>query len=43
MEWDSAAAHAIFRETGREILDWECEQPLTYNKVSLNNPHFIAY
>lgn len=42
MEWDIAAGHAIFNSVGGEILDFTTFTPLTYNKKSLENPHFIA-
>ena len=41
MEWDTAAAHAILRELGREVVDSEGNS-LIYNKESLLNPYFSA-
>jgi 3'(2'), 5'-bisphosphate nucleotidase len=41
-EWDTAAAHAVLRAAGGEIVD-EFLKPLTYNqKESILNPSFIA-
>ena len=41
-EWDTAAAHAIVRAAGGEILDLDF-RPLRYNtKESLLNPEFVA-
>lgn len=43
MEWDIAAGHAIMKSIGGEVICPETEKPLTYNKESLYNPHFIVY
>jgi len=41
-EWDTAAAHAVLRAAGGEVLTFD-GQPLRYNtKDSLLNPEFIA-
>jgi len=41
-EWDTAAAHAVLRAAGGEIIDTGF-RPLRYNqRDSLLNPHFIA-
>ncbi|MDG1334281.1 MAG: inositol monophosphatase family protein [Crocinitomicaceae bacterium] len=42
MEWDIAAGHAILNALGGTIIDAYSNEPLTYNKESLYNPHFIA-
>ncbi len=42
MEWDTAAAHAIVNEAGRQVLNRETGEPLTYNKENLLNPWFIV-
>lgn len=42
MEWDIAAGHAILNELGGTIVNAHTGEPLTYNKESLFNPHFIA-
>ncbi|RME18990.1 MAG: 3'(2'),5'-bisphosphate nucleotidase [Bacteroidetes bacterium] len=43
MEWDTAAAHAVLKESGGNILDVRYVQPLKYNKKNFENPDFIAY
>lgn len=43
MEWDIAAGHAILRQLGGEIFQYETNAPLKYNKENLVNPWFIAY
>ncbi|MCC7454096.1 MAG: 3'(2'),5'-bisphosphate nucleotidase CysQ [Crocinitomix sp.] len=42
MEWDIAAGHAIYEAVGGEVLDFITFEPLTYNKMDLFNPFFIA-
>jgi len=42
MEWDTAAADAIVRESGKMTYDKENKQPLLYNKENLLNPWFIV-
>ena len=42
MEWDSAAAHAICKEVGLEVLNVKTKKPLEYNKEDLLNPYFIV-
>ena len=42
MEWDTAAAHAVAREAGKQVLAYETRQPLDYNKENLLNPWFIV-
>lgn len=42
MEWDIAAGHAILNALGGTVVDAQTNEPLTYNKESLFNPHFIA-
>ena len=42
MEWDTAAAHAIVRETGREVVQHGTDKPLEYNKADLLNPWFLV-
>lgn len=41
MEWDTAAADAILRAQGGQVVDLEGNL-LTYNKADLYNPFFIA-
>jgi|SRR6185437_7384763 len=42
MEWDSAAGQAIIEEAGKRVVLADGITPLTYNKQSLVNPHFLA-
>lgn len=42
MEWDTAAAHAIVVEAGKQVLDRQTGEPLVYNKEDLLNPWFIV-
>lgn len=42
MEWDTAAADAIVRESGKMTYDFNTQKPLIYNKEDLRNPYFIA-
>ena len=42
MEWDIAAGHAILKALGGSVVNAHTNEPLTYNKESLYNPHFIA-
>ena len=42
MEWDTAAADAIVRESGKITFDFENKRPLLYNKEKLLNHWFIV-
>jgi 3'(2'), 5'-bisphosphate nucleotidase len=42
MEWDTAAADAIVRESGKMTYNFELEEPLIYNKKDLLNPNFVV-
>ena len=42
MEWDTAAADAIVRESGKLIYRFDDNQTITYNKKDLLNPWFIV-
>ncbi|WP_373531779.1 3'(2'),5'-bisphosphate nucleotidase CysQ [Vampirovibrio sp.] len=42
MEWDTAAAHVIARESGKSVIHYETGQELVYNKENLQNPWFIC-
>ncbi len=42
MEWDIAAGHAILKSLGGTVVNADTDEPLTYNKESLFNPHFVA-
>jgi len=43
MEWDTAAAQAVVLESGKQVINHETNQPLTYNKENLLNPWFIVH
>jgi 3'(2'), 5'-bisphosphate nucleotidase len=40
-EWDTAAGHLMVEESGGEVLQWNLESSLIYNKQSIINPPFI--
>jgi len=42
MEWDSAAGQIIAEEAGKKVLIGNSVTPLSYNKQSLVNPHFLV-
>lgn len=42
MEWDTAAADAIVRETGKMTYQFEVNEMLIYNKEKLLNPWFVV-
>lgn len=42
MEWDTAAADAIVRESGNMTYQYENNKPMMYNKENLLNPWFIV-
>jgi len=42
MEWDTAAADAIVRESGKATSQFESDEPVTYNKKDLLNPWFVV-
>ncbi|MEA1953705.1 MAG: 3'(2'),5'-bisphosphate nucleotidase CysQ [Campylobacterota bacterium] len=42
MEWDTAAADAIVRESGKMTYQFENDKHLIYNKENLLNPWFIV-
>ena len=42
MEWDTAAGQAIVENAGGQVLQYDTEQPLLYNKEDLLNPWFVA-
>ncbi len=42
MEWDTAAADAIVRESGKMTCQFENNKPIVYNKVDLLNPWFVV-
>jgi len=42
MEWDTAAAHAVVLEAGKEVIQFESKESVIYNKENLLNPWFIV-
>lgn len=42
MEWDTAAADAIVRESGKMTYQFESDKPVVYNKENLLNPWFVV-
>ncbi|MCD8529038.1 MAG: 3'(2'),5'-bisphosphate nucleotidase CysQ [Chitinophagales bacterium] len=42
MEWDTAAAHAVCIEAGKNVFVYPNMNPLTYNREDLLNPWFIV-
>lgn len=42
MEWDTAAAHAIIKFSGKNLFKFNSKDELTYNKKTFLNPFFIA-
>jgi len=42
MEWDTAAADAVVRESQKMSYDFETNKPLIYNKKNLLNPWFVV-
>jgi 3'(2'), 5'-bisphosphate nucleotidase len=42
MEWDTAAAHAVAKSAGCNVVDATEKQELVYNKENLLNPWFIV-
>lgn len=41
-EWDTAAGHAIALESGKEVYNFDDDEPLSYNKENLLNGWFIV-
>ena len=41
-EWDTAAAHAIVLESGKNVYKFNTDEQLVYNKNNLLNPSFIV-
>jgi 3'(2'), 5'-bisphosphate nucleotidase len=41
-EWDTAAADAIVKESGKMIYQFDTNKPLIYNKEDLLNPWFVV-
>jgi len=42
MEWDTAAADAIVRESGKMTYQFESDKSMLYNKENLLNPWFVV-
>ena len=42
MEWDTAAAHAVVKFAGGNILNINSNNELAYNKTDLLNPEFLV-
>ncbi len=42
MEWDTAAGHAIVKAAGGNVINYETNKEVIYNKENLLNPWFIA-
>jgi len=42
MEWDTAAAQIILEEAGGEVLQYQTDKKVVYNKEDLLNPFFLA-
>lgn len=42
-EWDIAACEIVLEESGGVVLDCVTKKPLTYNKESFRNNHFVAF
>jgi len=43
MEWDTAAAHAVCKFAGVNVVDYKQKTELVYNKENLLNPWFLVY
>ena len=42
MEWDTAAAHAVLKFAGGNLVDISTQLEMLYNRENLKNSHFIA-
>lgn len=42
MEWDTAAGHAICKYSGAEVIDWETQCEMIYNREKLLNNWFLV-
>jgi 3'(2'), 5'-bisphosphate nucleotidase len=42
MEWDTAAAHAVVKASGKNVYHAETGKELEYNKENLLNPYFVV-
>ena len=42
MEWDTAAAHAVVKASGKNVYRTDSGEELSYNKQNLLNPYFVV-
>ena len=42
MEWDTAAAHAVVKASGKNVYRFDTGDELLYNKQNLLNPYFVV-
>ena len=42
-EWDTCAAHCVVKYAGGNVIDYETNKELVYNKKNLLNPWFIVF
>ena len=42
MEWDTAAAHAVVKASGKNVYRTDTGEELIYNKENLLNPYFVV-
>ena len=42
MEWDTAAGQAICEAAGFQVLDWDTQEPVLYNREVLTNGWFVV-
>ena len=42
MEWDTAAAHAVLKYAGGQLIDLNTNAEMVYNRENLKNSFFIA-
>jgi 3'(2'), 5'-bisphosphate nucleotidase len=42
MEWDTAAGQAICMWSGAKVLNWNTQEPMTYNRENLLNDWFLV-
>ncbi len=42
MEWDTAAAHAVVKASGKNVYRVDTGEELSYNKQNLLNPNFVV-
>ena len=42
MEWDTAAAHAVVKSSGKNVYRTDTGEELSYNKQNLLNPYFVV-